>query len=277
MPRTARSRSADGVTIAALLPPNSSSTRPNRCATRGPTSRPIRTDPVADTRATPRIVDQDLAGLPSTEDQPADLARRADVGGGALDQGLAGDRGQRGQVRRLPDHGVAAHQGDGGIPRPHRDREVERGDDGDDTQRVPGFHQAVTGAFGGDGLAVQLPRQADREFADVDHLLHLAECLGGDLARLDRHQRADVGLVRGEQFAEPGHQGAAHRGRGGAPGRKRLRRFGNGSLRVGRTVLVHREQNVAGDRGARRQAVPGGCPQVHFGAHRAQGRAHPVA
>ena len=52
MPRTARSRSADGVTIAALLPPSSSSALPNRCATRGPTCWPIRTEPVALTSAT---------------------------------------------------------------------------------------------------------------------------------------------------------------------------------------------------------------------------------
>ena len=52
MPRTARDRSADGATIAALLPPSSSSARPNRAATRGAISRPIRVDPVALTRAT---------------------------------------------------------------------------------------------------------------------------------------------------------------------------------------------------------------------------------
>ena len=52
MPRVVRSRSADGATIAALLPPSSSSDRPKRAATRGPTSRPIRVDPVAERRAT---------------------------------------------------------------------------------------------------------------------------------------------------------------------------------------------------------------------------------
>src|SRR5205085_785121 len=45
-------RSADGATIAALLPPSSSSDRPKRAATRGPTSRPIRVEPVAETSAT---------------------------------------------------------------------------------------------------------------------------------------------------------------------------------------------------------------------------------
>ena len=52
MPRTAKSRSADGATIAALLPPSSSRDAAKRAARRGAISRPIRSDPVADTRAT---------------------------------------------------------------------------------------------------------------------------------------------------------------------------------------------------------------------------------
>ena len=175
----------------------------------------------------PRIVDQALADLAPAHDQPAHLARRADIVGGALDQRLAGQRGQRRQLRRLPHHGVAAHQRDRGVPRPHRDREVERGDDADDAERMPGLHQPVPGPLGGDGLAVQLPRQADGELADVDHLLHLAEGLGGDLARLDGDQRGEIGLVLDEQLAEPRHQRAAHRCRGRAPRRERLRRFGD--------------------------------------------------
>jgi hypothetical protein len=54
MPRVVRSRSADGVTTAALLPPSSSNDRPNRSATRGPTARPMRVDPVALSSAIPR-------------------------------------------------------------------------------------------------------------------------------------------------------------------------------------------------------------------------------
>ena len=53
MPRTARSRSALPETTAALLPPSSSSERPNRSATRGPTARPIRVEPVALSSAMP--------------------------------------------------------------------------------------------------------------------------------------------------------------------------------------------------------------------------------
>ena len=50
--RTARSRSADGATIIALLPPSSRMARPNRAATFGPTAAPMRVEPVAETSGT---------------------------------------------------------------------------------------------------------------------------------------------------------------------------------------------------------------------------------
>ena len=63
IPRVVSSRSADGATIAALLPPNSSSIRPIRVATRGATARPIRSEPVALTSAT--------AGLSTSASPPS--------------------------------------------------------------------------------------------------------------------------------------------------------------------------------------------------------------
>jgi hypothetical protein len=72
----------------------------------------------------------------------------------------------------------------------------------------------VAGALGADRPAVELPRQADGELADVDHLLDLAGRLGGDLADLDAHQGGEVGLVLAQQLAEAAHQRAAHRARG---------------------------------------------------------------
>ena len=120
---------------------------------------------------------------------------------------------------------------------------------------MPRLHQPVAGAFGGDGLAVQLPRQADRELADVDHLLHLAEGLGGDLARLDRDECGQIGLVLDEQLAQAGHQGSADGCRRGAPRRKRLRCFGYRSVCLFGSGLGDGEQHIAGDRRAGLQAV----------------------
>ena len=119
---------------------------------------------------------------------------------------------------------------------------------------MPGLHQPVPGAFGGDGLAVQLPRQADGELADVDHLLHLAEGLGGDLACLDRDECGQIGLVLDEQLAQAGHQGSADGCRGGAPRRKRLRCFGYRSVCLFGSGLGDGEQHVAGDGRAGLQA-----------------------
>ena len=144
----------------------------------------------------------------------------------------AGERRERCLVARLPDHRVAAHERQRGVPRPHRDREVEGGDDSDRTHRVPRLHQPVAGPLGGDRETVQLARETDREVADVDHLLDLAEAFRADLAGLDRHQLAELVLVLAEQLAEPPHRRTAHRAgclaprleRGRRPGRRRRRR-----------------------------------------------------
>src|SRR3984957_3587064 len=66
--RTAMSRSAEGATIIALLPPSSRIGRPNREATLGPTIEPIRVDPVAETIGTrfEEVSASPIAGPPMT-------------------------------------------------------------------------------------------------------------------------------------------------------------------------------------------------------------------
>ena len=143
------------------------------------------------------MIDQHLADGAVADQHLSQAFRRiAEARCGALEDRLAGKRGQRRLFRRLPDHGIAADQRERRIPRPDGDREVEGGDDADDAERMPGFHHAVAGALGGDGQAVELARQADGEIADVDHLLHFAEAFGRDLAGFDRDQPAELGLVR---------------------------------------------------------------------------------
>ena len=75
---------------------------------------------------------------------------------------------------------------------------------------------SCAGPLGRDGQSEQLARQADRVVADVDHLLHLAEAFLQDLAGLQRHEQAEVGLVLAQQQA-PAAQQLATPGRG--PGR----------------------------------------------------------
>ena len=156
--------------------------------------------------------------------------------------------------RRLPDHRVAADERQRGVPRPHRDREVEGGDDAARPERVPRLHQPVAGPLAGDRQAVELARQADGEVADVDHLLHLAEAFGADLAGLDRHQLAEVGLVLAQQLAEAAHEVAAdRRRRGRATSRRRRSAMSTAPLDVGRAAAG--AERAAGDRGAGRQVA----------------------
>src|SRR6185369_15977750 len=98
--RTASSRSALGATIIALLPPSSRSVRTKRPAVRAATAHD-RGEPFGHVAALrPRLRD------------------------GALEEPLAGERGERGLLGRLPHDRIAAHPGERRVPRPYRDREV---------------------------------------------------------------------------------------------------------------------------------------------------------
>ncbi len=119
----------------------------------------------------------------------------------------------RGFFRWFPDHGIATDQRQRGIPCPHRNREIERGNDTANTQRVPGFHHAMTWALGRDGQAVQLARQADSEIADVDHFLHFTYTFGQNLAGFQRHQFAQRLAMFAQHVAQDTHQLAAYRRR----------------------------------------------------------------
>ncbi len=110
---------------------------------------------------------------------------------GAVEDGLCGERGERSFFAGLPDDGVAADEGEGGVPAPDGDGEVEGGDDADDAEGVPGLHHAVFGALGWDGEAGELAREAGCEGADVDHLLDFAVAFGEELAGLDGDETAE--------------------------------------------------------------------------------------
>ena len=226
-PRTTRSRSALGATIAALLPPSSSSERPSRAAMRGASSLPIAVEPVAETsgtrgssasctaRSAPPITS---SASPSGTPPKRSAARSK--------QRHAGERGQRRALGRLPDHGVAADERERGVPAPDGDREVEGADHGDRAERMPRLGEAVAGALRRDRAAVELPREADGEVADVDHLLHLAEPLLRDLPDLERDERAERLLLAAQLLAEQAHELAAVRRRAGRARRRRRRRRG---------------------------------------------------
>ena len=68
----------------------------------------------------------------------------------------SGQARQRGFFRGFEDHRVAAHQGQRRVPGEHRAGKIEGCDHGHRPQWVVLLHHAVAGAFGHDGLAMQL-------------------------------------------------------------------------------------------------------------------------
>ena len=76
---------------------------------------------------------------------------------------------------------------------------------------MPLLVQAVLGALGVHGAAVQHARLTDGKIGDVDHLLHFALPLGDDLAVFERDQFAELALVAPKLIAEQAHELAALR------------------------------------------------------------------
>ncbi len=170
-------------------------------------------------------------------------------------------RRERRLLRRLPDHRIAAGERQRRVPGEDRDREIEGGDDGARAHRMPGLVHAMAGALGGDGEPVQLPRQADGEIADVDHLLHFAEALGDDLAGFERDQRAERLLRRAQFLAPKPHELAPPWRR--EPRARRERRCGpvRGSPACRRPASLsparsRRRRSASGPRASRRKARP---------------------
>ena len=98
--------------------------------------------------------------------------------------------------------------------------------------------------------SVQLPRQANREIADIDHLLDLAEGLGADLPDLDRHEICEVLLVILEESAEALDQRTSLGRRHCSPFDERLMRASDHVIDVTRACSGDAEQVHADDGGS---------------------------
>src|SRR5205085_3281053 len=118
----------------------------------------------------------------------------------------------------------------------------------DRSERVPRLRQAMAGALGGDGAAVELAGEPDCEVADVDHLLHLAEPFLRDLADLEGDERAERLLLAAKLLPEKPYKLAATRRGDGLPVRERP--CGTPDRRVRRLGRVPRDPAdlLAGDR-----------------------------
>ena len=104
-----------------------------------------------------RIIDQGFAGFTATDDDLAQvLGRVAECAQHPIKQGLASQGREWGFLGGFPDHGIAAHQRQRGVPCPHRHRKVKRTDHPHYAQRMPGFTHVMAGPLGGDGQAIEL-------------------------------------------------------------------------------------------------------------------------
>ena len=130
-PRSARSRFAEGQMMAALLPPSSRRLRPNRAATRCPTTHAPSSSIRWPRPAAPAGCSTSRSPTsrpPSSKCAQATRQARHACQPRAQTQCLHRKRRQRCLLRRLPHHRVAAHQRQCRIPRPHRNRKIERRD-----------------------------------------------------------------------------------------------------------------------------------------------------
>src|SRR5208282_1447552 len=101
---------------------------------------------------------------------------------------------------------IAADKRERGIPSPDCHRKIEGGNDPGHAQRMPGLHHAMFGALRRDGESAKLPRKANGEVANVNHLLDLAQALGKDLARLKGDKFTQRRLVGAQLLPEQAYK-----------------------------------------------------------------------
>ncbi len=132
----------------------------------------------------PLVIDQALADAAAGTDDEVEDALQIVAFHHPVADVLDGDRSQRRVRGRLPDHGAATDGGQGGVPGPYGNREVEGRNDAHYAERMPLLVQAMARALRCHVWAIELARQTDREVAHVDHFLDLAEAFREDLAHL---------------------------------------------------------------------------------------------
>src|SRR5262249_27635041 len=116
-----------------------------------------------------------------------------------------------------------------------------------------------------------LSREADREVADVDHLLDLALALLADLSRLERHQRAERLFLLAQLVAQQAHELTAPRGGHVAPLPERVDRASDRSVGLGRRRAGDARQDFARDRRANLEIAAGQLVGIEAEARKQRG------
>ena len=184
--------------------------RPSRAAISGESALPMTVEPVADTsgsrgssaswraRSAPPIT---TSSRPSGASPKAAAARRKSAWQASAVSG----------VRSLGFHTTGSpHTSARAAFQLHTATgKLNASDYADRAERVPGLEHAMAGALGGDRTAEELSREPHGEVADVDHLLHLAEALLGDLAGLERDELSECLLLASQLLAQEADELAA--------------------------------------------------------------------
>ena len=178
--------------------------------------------------------------FPIANQQTEDCRIGAGFAANALGNFCDRNRGQRSFFRRLPNRGVATNRGERGVPRPDRDRKIKRGDDGDETERMPLLHQTMVRPFGLNRQAIQHARLADGEIADVDHLLHFAFAFGDNFSGLESDELAKFMFQFAERVSETANSVASDWTRRSPPFFERFLRAREGCL----VIVVRRGSNT---------------------------------
>ncbi len=93
---------------------------------------------------------------------------------------------------------------------------------------MPLLHHPMARPFAGNGEAIELAGEADREIADVDHFLDFAKAFGADLAGLDGDQFTERSLGGAQFLAEQPDEFPAPRRGGRSPRQESSFRASNG-------------------------------------------------
>ena len=189
---------------------------------------------------------------------------------GGFPEGVRAKRREQRLLGGLPHHRIAADERERRVPPPHRRWKVERRDHAHHAERVPRLHHPMARALGRDGEPVQLPREAYREVADVDHLLHLAQAFAANLAGLDGDDLTQLRFVAPQPLAERAHHLAPPRCRHRPPLQKGLMRPAD---RVGYRIW-RGSDHLARDGGADRKA--GAVQQAGVDTERCGERSDPA-
>src|SRR5690606_22206815 len=154
-----------------------------------------------------RALEAGVCLLAVRENKVQDAVGHTTAAGEQLEQRV---RHRRGVLRRLPDHRVAGEQSRDDVPRRYGDREVSRGHDRHDTDRIAVSEQLLVRHLARHGLAVEPSAFADEEVAGVDDLAYLAARLGDRLADLTGNQSGQGFGVVLDEAADAGDRTATH-------------------------------------------------------------------